>query len=290
MYPGPTRLGTRRSYPGQGGPLRICIRRVLINITASHPSPAEGAAYAPLALKSVYGKRVLLQCTDLLFLRVPVLIASPTTTGTPVGTPLKPHKRVVSGGAIGGIVGGVAALLAFGTIALVVRHRRRQIHGHTDVGSAFRESTNQDTQVTVTPFNPATLTPTEAAPPRAGARVDFPQRLFSRPFPQGDSPLSLRRMVSVPVGLSGKELARLRSNRLRSQHMDGRASYSPLTVTIDRDVLAGAAASPTSPSEAWGQSENNFSRHEMPEVQQLLVERSESPPSYVSRPQGSNMF
>ncbi|KAN0137135.1 protein of unknown function (DUF1793) domain containing protein [Lactarius tabidus] len=238
----------------------------------SGPSPAEGAAYAPLALK------------------VPVLIASPTTTGTPVGTPLKPHKRVVSGGAIGGIVGGVAALLAFGTIALVVRHRRRQIHGHTDVGSAFRESTNQDTQVTVTPFNPATLTPTEAAPPRAGARVDFPQRLFSRPFPPGDSPLSLRRMVSVPVGLSGKELARLRSNRLRSQHMDGRASYSPLTVTIDRDVLAGAAASPTSPSEAWGQSENNFSRHEMPEVQQLLVERSESPPSYVSRPQGSNMF
>jgi hypothetical protein len=195
---------------------------------------------------------------------------------------------VVSGGAIGGVAGGAAALLAFGTIALVVRRRRRQIHGHSDVGSSFRESTNQGTHVTVTPFNPTMLTPTEAAPLAAGAQMDFPQRLSSPPFSPGDSQLSLRRMVSVPVGLSGKELARLRSNRLRSQSMVGQASYPPLTVTIGRDALAGAAASPTSPSEARGpQSENNFSRHEMPEAQQLLVDRSESPPSYVSRPQGN---
>ncbi|KAN0137115.1 protein of unknown function (DUF1793) domain containing protein [Lactarius tabidus] len=157
-------------------------------------SPAHGATYAPLALKA------------------PVLITNPTTTGTP----LKSHKRVVSGGAIGGVAGGAAALLAFGTIALVVRRRRRQIHGHSDVGSSFRESTNQGTHVTVTPFNPTMLTPTEAAPLAAGAQMDFPQRLSSPPFSPGDSQLSLRRMVSVPVGLSGKELARLRSNRLRS--------------------------------------------------------------------------
>jgi hypothetical protein len=199
---------------------------------------------------------------------------------------------VVSGGAIGGVAGGVAALLAFGTIALVVRHRRRQIHGHSDVGSSFRESANQGTHVTVTPFNPTMLTPTEATPLAAETQMDFPQRLLSRPFSPGGSPLSLRRMVSVPIGLSGKELARLRSSRLRSQSMDGRPSDSPLTVTIDRDALEGAAASPTSPSEARGpQLENNISRQEMHEIPQLPVERSESPPpSYVSRPQGSNMF
>jgi hypothetical protein len=227
------------------------------------------------------------------FLRAPVLIASPTTTGTPFGTPLKPHKRMVSGGVIGGVAGGVAALLAFGTIALVVRHRRRQSRGHTSAGSSvFRESTNQGTQVTVTPFNPTMLTPTEAAPLAAGAQMDSPQRLFPRPLSSWDSPLSLRRMVSVPIGLSGKELAQLRSNRLRSQSMAGQASHPPLTVTIGRDALEGAEASPTSSSEARRpRSENNISRQEMPEVQQLPVERSESPPpSYFSRPQGSNRF
>jgi hypothetical protein len=195
---------------------------------------------------------------------------------------------VVSGGAIGGISGGVAALLALGTIALVARRRRRQNHGHTDVGSSFlRESTNQGTHVTVTPFNPAMLTPTEAVPLVAGAHMDFSQQLLSHPFSLGVSPLSLQRMVSVPVGLSGKELARLRSNRLRSQ------SYPPLTVTISRDALGDAIASLTSSSEARRpRSENNFSRQEMDasEIQQLLMQRSESPPSYISRPHDSNMF
>jgi hypothetical protein len=182
-------------------------------------------------------------------------------------------------------------LLALGTIALVVRHRWRQNHGRIDVGSSFlTESTNQGTQVTVTPFNPTMLTPTEAAPLAAGAQMDFHQQLFPPPFPPGGSTLSLRRMVSVPVGLSGKELARLRSSRLRSQSMVGRASYPPLTVTIGRDALAGATALPTSSSETRRlRSENNISRQEMHEIQ-LPVERSEPPPSYVSRPQGPNMF
>jgi hypothetical protein len=199
---------------------------------------------------------------------------------------------VVSGGAIGGVAAGIAALLAFGTIALIVRHRRRQNHGRAKVGSSFlRGPTNPGTQVIVTPFNPTTLTPTRAAPLAAGAQTDFPQQLFSRPFPSGDSPLSLRRMVSVPAGLSGKELAQLRSSRLRSQSIAGQASYPSLTVTIGRDALAGAAASPTSPSEARRlQSEHNSSRHETHDIQHLPEERSESPPSYFSRPQGLNRF
>jgi hypothetical protein len=223
--------------------------------------------------------------SDLPFLRVPVRLVNSTET------PPKSHTGVVTGG----VIGGVMALLVVGTIALIAWRRRGQSHGRTSVGSSFfRESTNQGTQVTVTPFNPTMLTPTDAAPFVAGPQMDFPQRLSFRPFSTGDSPPSLRRVVSVPVGLSGKELARFRSNGFRSQPMVGRESHPPLTVTIGRNAPGGAAASPTSSSEARRpRSENNFSRHETHiwhEIQQLPVERSESPPSYVSRPQGSNML
>jgi hypothetical protein len=119
-------------------------------------------------------------------------------------------------------------LLAFGTIALVVRHRRRQIHGHTDAGSSFlRESTNQGTHVTVTPFNPTMSHIPRQHRWQQGLRWISPNGCLSPPFSPGDSPLSLRRMISVPVGLSGKELARLRSSRLRSQSMDGQAIGPP---------------------------------------------------------------
>ncbi|KAN0137090.1 protein of unknown function (DUF1793) domain containing protein [Lactarius tabidus] len=46
------------SHAGQGGLLGICIRRAAINFTSSPSSPGEGAMYAPLALKSVYSKRI----------------------------------------------------------------------------------------------------------------------------------------------------------------------------------------------------------------------------------------
>ena len=245
--------------------------------------------YAPLALLCVYCKRVLLRCSDLVLLRVPDrLVVNSTQDGTPQAeTPRKSHTGVVTRGVIRGVV----VLLAVGTIAVVVWHRRRQSHRHgrTSAGSSFMaETTNQGTQVTVTPFNPTMLTPTEAASLAAGTQMNFHQRLFSRPFPPRDSPLPLRRAVSVPVGLSGKELARLRSNRLRSQPWVRRASNLPSTVTTNRDALEAAAASPTSSSES--RSDNTILRHETHEIQQLPVERSGSPPSYVSRPQGSNML
>jgi hypothetical protein len=227
------------------------------------------------------------------FLRAPVrLVVNSTQAETPhTGTPTKSHTGVVTKA----VVGGVVALLAVGTIGLVAWHRRRRSHGHgrTSVWPTFLgESTNQGTQVTVTPFNPTMLTPTEVAPLAAETQMDFPQRLFSRTFSPGGLPLPLRRMMSVPIGLSGKELAQLRSNRLRSQSMVGQSSHPPLTITIGRDALEGAEASPTSSSEIRRpRSENNFSRYETHEIQQLLGERSESPPpSYASRPQGSNMF
>ena len=225
--------------------------------------------------------------TNLVFLRVPDQLV---VNSTQAKTLPKSHTGVVTRGVIGGVV----ALLAVGTLALVVWHRRRRSHGHgrTPSGSSFLgTTTNPGTQSAVAPFNPTMLTPTEAAPLAAGTQMNFRQRLFSRPFPRGDSPPSLRSTVSVPVGLSGKELARLRSNRLRSQTMVGRASYPPLSVAIGRDALEGAAVSPTSSSEApRPRSGNNISMHEIHEIQELPVERSEPPPSYVSRSQGPSIF
>jgi hypothetical protein len=65
----PAKLCTHRTYwsKGQGWLLGICIRQALINITASPSSPAEGAMYAPLALKSVYGSKLVLLRNQLNF-------------------------------------------------------------------------------------------------------------------------------------------------------------------------------------------------------------------------------
>ncbi|KAH9066371.1 hypothetical protein EDB87DRAFT_1679107 [Lactarius vividus] len=65
--------------------------------------------------------------------------------------------------------------------------------------------------VTVTPFDPTGPITTEMALPLAGPQTDSQQLLFHRPSSPDDSPLPLRRAVTIPVGLSDKELARLRS-------------------------------------------------------------------------------
>ena len=195
---------------------------------------------------------------------------------------------MVAGDTIRGILGGVAALLVIVAVALVVWRRQRQSHRRTSVGpSSLGEVMSQGTQATVTPFNPTGSTLTEVAPLDAGPQTDLQQRLVHRSSSE-DSPLPLRGVVSVPVGLSSKELARLRSlaNGSLSQPMDGRPSNPPLTVTAttDRDAVGGAAAAATSSPEArLFQSEVNVLRHEiMHEIQRLHAEISESPPSYAS--------
>ncbi|KAH9180715.1 hypothetical protein EDB89DRAFT_1900518 [Lactarius sanguifluus] len=91
--------------------------------------------------------------------------------------------------------------------------------------------------------------------------------------------LPLRRVVSIPVGLSSKELARRRSlaNGSRSQPADTRPFNSPLAT--DGDTLGGAAVVATPSYEARIPSDVNVLRDE---VQQLHEEISEPPPSYTS--------
>ncbi|KAI9446173.1 hypothetical protein H4582DRAFT_535728 [Lactarius indigo] len=186
---------------------------------------------------------------------------------------------------IRGIIGGVAAFLAIGAMALVVWRRQRQRHKRTSIGPSFlSEVMSQGTQVTVTPFDP-TRPLTEVTPLDAGSPMPPQQLLAHRSsFPEASS-LPLRHVVTVPVGLSSKELARLRSlpaaNEPRSQPTDGRESTPLLTVATDTGELGGAAAGAvTSSSEALRlRLENNFLRHE---IEQLHAERSEFPPSYAS--------
>jgi len=79
------------------------------------------------------------------------------------------------------------------------------------------------------------------------------------------------RALPLPVGLSGKELARLRNESSHSQLTDALSSGLLLTATTE----LGAA---TSSSEARRlQSEVESLRREM---QQLRAERFEAPPGY----------
>ncbi|KAI9446254.1 hypothetical protein H4582DRAFT_543206 [Lactarius indigo] len=217
--------------------------------------------YAPLALK------------------VPVkLTANPATTGTPS----KSHTGVVARRTIRGVLGGIAAFLVIVAITLVVWRRRRQRHRRISVvPSSFEEVMSRDTQVIVTPFNPMGSTFTEVAPPDAGPRTDSQQWLVHRSSPSEDPLLPLRGVVSVPVGLSSKELARLRSlaNGSTSQPMAERPSDSPLTTTTDRGAIGGAAGAATSSPEARILSEVNVLRDE---IQRLHAEISQPPPSYAS--------
>ena len=89
-------------------------------------------------------------------------------------------------------------------------------------------------------------------------------------------------MVSIPVGLSGKELAQLRTNASRSETTDRRPSDYSSPPTTDGDALGGVAAeNAPSPDARRLWSEVDLLRHE---VQQLRAERSEpeAPPTYVS--------
>ncbi|KAH9180747.1 hypothetical protein EDB89DRAFT_62544 [Lactarius sanguifluus] len=228
-----------------------------------------GAMYAPLALKA------------------PVkLTANPSPTTT--GTSSESHTGVVSRSTIRGVLSGVAAFLVIVAIGLVVWRRRRQSRRRTSVGPSslsFGGGMSRSTQIIVTPFNPTGSTLTEVAPPDAGSgpRTDLQQRLIHRLSSSEDPALPLRGVVSVPVGLSSKELARLRrslANGSRSQPMNEQTTTPPLLATTDSGALGGAAAAATASSEARIlRSEVNVLRDE---IQRLHAEISELPPSYAS--------
>ena len=204
---------------------------------------------------------------DSLFVSVPVqqISFAPTASG---------HT-----GTIAGLSAGGAALLAIGIITLVVRRRRRRSRR----AKSIRSSSDADVidpdwpMGVVTPFDP---TLDEVAEPETGSQENLLQQRWTQPVdPEtvplvhaSTSPLPSPPVVPVPVGLTSKELARLRRDNLLSQSTGAQPSDPPLPATTELGVA-------TSSSEARRlQSEVETLRREV----EILTERIEAPPRYDS--------
>ena len=229
--------------------------------------------YAALALKFVYSNRPL-SMSDLLFLRAPVLPITVNSATTGTSSKSKSHTGAIAGGTIAA----VTAFLAIGAIAWVVRRRRRFTPGST--GSSFTTvvtAPNWPRPMSVTPFNPSLI---ELAAPQTASQTNSQQR-WTEPVENesislahdsssspSDSPVSGLRVVSVPAGLSSKELARIRNDSSRSQFRH----QLPVGPTLAATTGSGTS---TSSSEARRlRTEVEYLR------QQLHAERSEPPPCY----------
>ncbi|KAH9077812.1 hypothetical protein EDB83DRAFT_2514525 [Lactarius deliciosus] len=253
-----SRVHTRASYNATMAVFPVFYDSASGSATRGEASPAQGAMYAPLALKVL-----------------PVQItADPVTIASGTSPESKSHTGPIAGGA----AGGVAALLAIGVIAIVARRRRRRSRRRKSIGSLFESDFMEpDLPMTLTPFNPIH---TGVAELGTGSQTNWQRQsvepeivpLVHAPTPS-DSPMPSPRMVPVPVGLSSKELARLREDNSRSQSTDALTPGPSSTAIIEQGIA-------TSPLEARRlQSEVEALRREM---QQLRVERFEAPPGYAS--------
>ena len=167
--------------------------------------------YAPLALTFVYRNRAFIRCLTCYFLRAPVVqITANGTTPTPTPAPTPSSKRTSHTGAIaGGISGGVAALILLVGVIAFVRRRRRPDYFRKSAGSSFTGTVVEvPPQMTVTPFNP----PLDGAPPEVGSQI----RTTNDGTSTSEPPSPAHYTAPVPAGLSGKELALLRSAAMLS--------------------------------------------------------------------------
>jgi len=190
-----------------------------------------------------------------------------TAKVTTTGTPSKTTSHI--GALAGGIAGGAAlVILAIGAIAFV-RLRRRQ-------GSALSPMA----EATLTPFNP-TLTYTSPLEQQRSYAVGMPAAP-SNHGPSSSRPLfqSSPRAESIPVDLSAKELARLRSRAMHTQPNPVGASSSSLQPTLP--PLVTTVSDEVAPARTSLQSEVEYLRLEVERLraQQVHVERFEAPPSY----------
>jgi len=167
-------------------------------------SPAQGAMFAPLAQNA------------------PILPIkrNTTTTDTPESSKT-PHV----GATAGAVVGGLAILFtAIGVVAFMRRRHRRKTRKSVGSSSASaRMETNSQMRVT-----PSSLTPPRTTRWEPVRRVVFRDSQSRTPDPiqaagaANSHPASLSRrlsspsLLSVPSGLSAKELARLRAETLPS--------------------------------------------------------------------------
>ncbi|KAI9434462.1 hypothetical protein H4582DRAFT_779046 [Lactarius indigo] len=241
-----SKVHNRASYNESAGVFPVKYDSTYGSTILGGASPAQGAVYAPLALKA------------------PVF---QITASLMTGTSSKSH----SGAIAGGVIGGLTVMLA---IAFVKRRQWKQNHRTTSITvMSYADSSTESALIAAVPVD-------------VGPQIDRQQQLAHGPFFWEYSLNPLPPVVSTPVGLSCKELARLRSNGLRSQPTDRGPPDLSLIATTDEGAPDGLPAVATGSSEARRlRSEVEILRHE---VLQLRAERSEVPPTYASGEPGED--
>jgi hypothetical protein len=240
-------------------------------------SPAQGAMFAPLALKFVESIPSIASWLTNPTCRAPVFTieANVTTSSTAPS-----HTAQIAGAVTGGVA---AVLVVIGVVVLVVRRRRglsRRKSGRLSFSSSFIEA---GPPATVTPFNPTVLEITHQASDSLmeqhellfehpdGSTASDPHTLSSMPAPVLPRSQSV---TPVPTSLSSKELARLRTEALTQPPSDP----SPIQPSSSPTVVSERTGAISSSDTRRLQSEVESLRREM---RQLRTERFEPPPSYT---------
>ncbi|KAH8987985.1 hypothetical protein EDB86DRAFT_2073744 [Lactarius hatsudake] len=215
-----------------------------------------------------------------------VVQTSATVKATTTGSSSKTisHTGAIAGGTIGGVA---AVILVIGTITFVWR-RGRQHRMRKTVGPSFSNALmGADAVVAEAPFNP-TLTGT--SPLDAGSQQQPPSNpvgvptvpLNPRPSSSGPPLQSSPYTLPIPVGLSSKELARLRSRAAHVQLTPAESASSDSQLAPPPIVTTRQGEATPPPEDRALQSEVEYLRREVQRlrVQEARAERFEAPPSY----------
>ena len=202
------------------------------------------------------------------------ITANLTTTTTAAETSSKSHVGAI----VGGVIGGLAALIAISTITFITWRRRRQYPASAGYPPEYIQ---RHPEVTVTPFNPMGSTVTSGnvvSDAASQATEQQQQQLVSSS--EGSSSTSFLR---VPAGLSGKELAQLRSTRSQpsqSPNSEYAPNTSPPAATTTATTDRSSAVPPAEDQRPWQLEVESLRR----EMEQLRAERldPEAPPSYFT--------
>jgi hypothetical protein len=219
--------------------------------------------FAPLALKCVFSSSLFRWLISFLR-RIPVQAIQINTTTPRKASPQWPHAAPVAKLVIGAVA---ALLLVIGILAFILWRRRRSNIGESPATSSVAMWPASGTQLT--PFIPRHLNATHGD---------------QEPWMESQEPHAGPSSSFVPIGLSSKELARIRAETLRPRldithpESDESQSQSPPSPVVSSQAGLRAATSP--PTIRTGQSQfDRFWR----EIHQVLVERLglEAPPSYT---------
>ena len=211
--------------------------------------------FAPLALKCVFSLSLFPWLIGFLC-RIPVQIN--TTSTTPgKASPLWPHAASVAKPVAGAVT---ALLLVTGILAFILWRRRRSNIGESPATSSAASLPVRG--IELTPFTPRHLNETHGN---------------AEPWMEWQEPLSGPRSPSfVPVGLTSKELARIRAETAVTLPDSDESRSQPLSLPVVASGLA-ATSSPIIRAE-----ESQLDRL-WREIHQFTTERlrSEAPPSYT---------